>query len=240
MTHLKPQPSACAAGLAPGNRSPGSISSPTQDLRTLTIEQRRALSAEAERRARAGEAPGAIRAALGISRRAYASWAKLFGFRQCDLFPNHVRAGAPPKHPPGPGGYARSGRTLRGMPAAEDDARRIYGPEHPAWRGGPAAARAGYQNLRLSRQEQARAEVAALGSAAEVLQVVNAARAAGDESRADRLLMAWKTQARRARDLATLELAAEAEAGGSDFLSDEDLCALVDRLVGLDVEIESD
>lgn len=40
------------------------------DLRTLSIEQRRQLSAEAERRARAGEAPSAIRAALGISTRA--------------------------------------------------------------------------------------------------------------------------------------------------------------------------
>ncbi len=81
------------------------------DLRTVSIPERRALSAEAERRARAGEAPGAIRAALGLSTRAYSSWAKLFGFRQCDLNSGRPRPGAPPLHEPGPGGYARSGRT---------------------------------------------------------------------------------------------------------------------------------
>ena len=41
------------------------------DLRTLTIEQRQDLCLEAERRARAGEAPPKIRAALGLSKMSY-------------------------------------------------------------------------------------------------------------------------------------------------------------------------
>jgi hypothetical protein len=86
------------------------------DLRTLSLDQRRELCVEAERRARSGEAPGAIRAALGLSKGSYSSWAKLFGFRQCDLFPDKERVGAPPLHPPGPGGYVGSGRVFRGLP----------------------------------------------------------------------------------------------------------------------------
>ena len=101
------------------------------DLRTLSIEQRRQLSAEAERRARAGEAPSAIRAALGVSTRAYSSWAKLFGFRQCDLHPDVPRPGFPPKHPPGPGGYARSGRFLRDLPAPPEEEPRAMYPDYP-------------------------------------------------------------------------------------------------------------
>ncbi|MCR9080687.1 MAG: hypothetical protein NXH78_16485 [Hyphomonadaceae bacterium] len=72
------------------------------DLRTLSLDQKRALSVEVERRARAGEAPTAIRAALGLSKQAYARWAKLFGLRQCDLYPDRPQACAPPKHPPAP------------------------------------------------------------------------------------------------------------------------------------------
>lgn len=89
---------------------------PMPDLRLLTLEQRRRLAAEAERRARAGEAPGAIREALGLTKAAYSNWAKLFGFRQCDLYPDRKRVGAPPLHPPGPGGYVASGRVFRGLP----------------------------------------------------------------------------------------------------------------------------
>lgn len=77
------------------------------DLRTLSLEARQSLAAEVERRARAGEAPKDIRAALGLTVRSYSTWAKLFGFRQCDLFPDKPRAGAPQKLAPGPGGYAR-------------------------------------------------------------------------------------------------------------------------------------
>lgn len=199
------------------------------DLRRLTIEERRALSAEAERRARAGEAPMAIKAALGISARAYSSWAKLFGFRQCDLFPSAKRTGARPKHPPGPGGYARSGRMLRDLPVPAEDARRIYGPDHPAWTGGAAASRARYRGVRLSRQEEARAEIETLDSAKAVLEAVNAARADGDDGHADRLLMAWKARGRRARDLAALQLAADAEFGARE-MSDEEIGALIDRM----------
>lgn len=174
----------------------------------------------------------AIKAALGISARAYSSWAKLFGFRQCDLFPEARRPGAPPKHPPGPGFYARSGRALRDLPAPAEDGRRVYGPDHPAWTGGAAAARGRYQRLRWSRQEEARAEVERLDSAAAVLAAVNAARAAGDDSHGDRLLMAWKARGRRAQDLAALQLAAAAEQGEAAMLSDEEIGACLDLMYG--------
>lgn len=175
------------------------------DLRTLSIEQRRQLSAEVERRARAGEAPSAIRAALGVSTRAYSSWAKLFGFRQCDLHPDAARPGCPPKHPPGPGGYARSGRFLRDLPAPPEDGRRVYGPEHPAWTGGEAASRARYQGLRAQRRADAEAEVAAAGTARDVLDLVEAALEAGETARADQLLAAWRKRTRRDRTLEQLQ-----------------------------------
>lgn len=169
------------------------------DLRLLTLDQRRELCVEAERRARAGEAPVAIRAALGLSKGSYSQWAKLFGFRQCDLYPGKVRVGAPPLHPPGPGGYVASGRVFRGLPP----------------RGAPGA----------------RQELDTLDSAAEVLDAVKAARAAGDLRHADRLLIAWRTRARRARDLAALE--AEVEADLNAYTDDQlqaDLFALVEAL----------
>ena len=111
------------------------------DLRALTLDDRRALAREAERRARAGKAPQDIRAALGLSKMPYQRWAKLFGFRQCDLFPDAPRGGGPAKHPPGPGGYAASGRRFQGLPPAPNDPRFVYGPEHPAWHGGEGAWR---------------------------------------------------------------------------------------------------
>ena len=58
------------------------------------MSERRALAGECARRARAGEAPTAIRKDLGISYKAYSRWAKLYGFRQGDLFPDGKRAGA--------------------------------------------------------------------------------------------------------------------------------------------------
>ena len=218
------------------------------DLRTVSIPERRALSAEAERRARAGEAPGAIRAALGLSTRAYSSWAKLFGFRQCDLNPGRPRPGAPPRHEPGPGGYARSGRTLREMPVPEDDARRIHGPDHPAWRGGAEAKAQRRFERREARSAAYAREVDALGSAAEVLVAVRDALVTDDTARADRLLSAWKQAARRARDLVALEAAAAREqaAGTGDGmkasvdadLTDEELCSHLERLTGRRIMLE--
>ncbi len=224
------------------------MSSPTQDLRTLSIEERRALSSEAERRARAGEAPKAIRAALGISRRAYSSWAKLFGFRQCDLYPGEKRAGFPQKHPPGPGGYARSGRVFRGLPPAAEDGRHVYGPEHPAWTGGTAAARGRYTQLRDGRKAAARETVERLETAQLILREVRDALDEGDQTKADRLLAAWKARTRRARDLELLEAAAKAEATAgmtwaercwaeTEHMSDEELAAKVSRLVGREIRI---
>lgn len=201
MTDLSSQLGACAAGFDP--EPAGDASPPVIDLRTISLEARRALCVEAEFRARAGEAPPAIRAALRLSKASYSQWAKLFGFRQCDLHPDKKRVGAPPLHPPGPGGYVGSGRAFRGLPI----------------RGAPSA----------------RAELASLDTAAEVLDAVRAAREAGDIGHADRLLIAWKTRARRARDLEALE--AEVEASMSwqdeiDQLSDEQLAEEVSQLTG--------
>lgn len=178
------------------------------DLRTLSIPERQALAAEAERRARAGEAPMVTRAALDISRGAYARWAKLFGFRQCDLHPGAPQACAPPKHPPGPGGYAYSGRRFRGIGPAPDDGRFVYGEDHPAWRGGDAAWRQRDLDKRAGRRDEVAAEVAAAGTAQGVLDLVNAALEAGETGRADQLLAAWRKQDRRATALAKLERAA--------------------------------
>ena len=211
------------------------------DLRTLSIPERRALAAEAERRARAGEAPGAIRAALGVSPRAYSSWAKLFGFRQCDLYPGAARPGFPPKHPPGPGGYARSGQLLCELPVPAEDGRRVSGPAHPAWRGGAAASRARYAGLRAQRQADAAAEVAAAGSARGVLERVRAALDAGDIARADRLLAAWRKQGRRAAALAKLEQLAAQEGDGPEpafeTLSEADKLARLSRQLGTRVSL---
>ena len=204
------------------------------DLRPVSLKARRALSAEAERRARAGEAPMDIRVALGISKRAYSNWAKLFGFRQCDLFPNRAAPGAPPKYPPGPGGYAHSGRMFRGLPATEDDGRRVYDENHPSWRGGAAQSRERYSKLRSNRKSEAYEEVEAMGNARAVLEAVKAALESGDRDRADRLISAWKVKARRARDLAALEIQAadDLAARQNKPLSDHALAAEVSALLG--------
>lgn len=60
---------------------------PRLDLRTVPMPERRALAAECERRARARVEPVQIREDLGVSYKAYSRWAKLYGFRQEDLFP---------------------------------------------------------------------------------------------------------------------------------------------------------
>lgn len=211
------------------------------DLRTLTLEERHALAIEAERRARAGDAPKDIRAALGVSQRAYSSWAKLFGFRQCDLHPDEKRAGAPGVLPPGPGGYARSGRMLRGLPARPDDGRRVYGPDHPAWRGGEAMHRARSNLLRVARKEAARREVEILGAAGAVHAAVTAALNAGEVERADHMLAAWAHIRRRRKTLRVLETATMTETpqerAEAEAASEVAVCEELSRLLGRKVEI---
>lgn len=211
------------------------------DLRTLTLEERHKLAIEAERRARAGQAPKEIRAVLGVSQRAYSSWAKLFGFRQCDLHPDEKRAGARASLPPGPGGYARSGRMLRGLPARPEDGRHVYGPDHPAWRGGPELTRARSNLLRVARKDAARREVEILGDAAAVHAAVVAVLDAGEVERADQMLAAWAHIRRRRKTLRVLadavttetdETRAEAEAA-----RDAAMCEELSLLLGRPVEI---
>lgn len=211
------------------------------DLRTLTLEERHKLAIEAERRARAGASPKDIRAALGVSQRAYSSWAKLFGFRQCDLHPDEKRAGARGVLSPGPGGYARSGRMLRGLPARPEDGRHVYGPDHPAWRGGDAMHRARSNLLRVARKEAARQEVEILGAAGAVHQAVNAALDAGEVERADHMLAAWAHIRRRRKTLRVLETAMTTETAReraeADAARDAAMCAELSRLLGRKVEI---
>lgn len=194
--------------IRPGHRRV--YTAPMVDLRTLDMDARRALCAQAEQRARAGEAPVAIRAALGLERGTYARWAKLFGFRAGDLSPSIPQAGAALQHPPGPGGYARSGRFYRGEGLPEDHPARAHGAGHPGWTGGEAAARARHGRLRDGQRDAALQAVDGL-KAADLLQTVTGALAAGELSEADRLLRAWRAQKRRAIALAALEAEAEGE-----------------------------
>lgn len=72
-----------------------------------------------------------------------------------------------------------------------------------------------------------------------ILHAVRAALEAGDRSRADRLIAAWKVRARRARDLTALK----AEAAEEDIkeqnaaISDDDLIAEVSALIGRKVTL---
>ncbi|MEM9937993.1 MAG: hypothetical protein AAF768_04045 [Pseudomonadota bacterium] len=151
-----------------------------------------------------------IRADLGVSYKAYSSWAKLYGFRQEDLFPDQPRAGARVSTPPGPGGYVKSGRYTEGLGLPEDDPRRITGEGHPGWTGGEGASRARYGRLRDGQRDAALAKVAEL-SAGQLLVAVREALDAGELSAADRLLRAWRAQGRREAGLEALEAAAAAE-----------------------------
>lgn len=212
------------------------------DLRTLSLEARQSLAAEVERRARAGEAPKDIRAALGLTVRSYSAWAKLFGFRQCDLFPDKPRAGAPQKLAPGQGGYARSGRVFRGLPPAEDDGRYVSGEDHPAWTGGAGASRTRYNMLRDGRKRTAMDTVEGLTSARQVLEVARAAIEAGDRAEADRLVAGWRSKVRRDKAMTDLERAAADETraageGSEPALSDAELAAEVSAMLGRAVRI---
>ena len=177
-----------------------------RDIRSLPIEERRQLAAEAKRRAWAGEAPTEIAAALKISMTTYRRWAALFGFRLSDIDPDHKRARD--VHPSG-GGSWPSGRFMlrQGLGG------RVKGSGRPP-------------GIKL--------EVEGLTTADEILHAVRAALEAGDRARADRLIAAWKVKARRARDLAALEAEAATElaAGPRDRISDADLAADVAALLG--------
>jgi hypothetical protein len=176
------------------------------DIRALPIEDRRQLAAEAERRARAGETPTEIAAALGISITTYGRWAALYGFRLCDLDPDHKMARG--QHPSGatsrPSGRFMLRQGLGG---------RVKGSGRPP-------------GINLAEE--------GLNSADEILHAVRAALQAEDRSRADRLIAAWKVKARRARDLAALEAdaASELEAGRRRGVSDAELAADVAALLG--------
>ncbi|MCR9270270.1 MAG: hypothetical protein NXH72_09810 [Hyphomonadaceae bacterium] len=176
------------------------------DIRALPIEERRALAAEAERRARAGERPTEIAAALGISLTTYGRWAALFGFRLSDLDPDHKQGRAVLAVGPrgGPSGRFMLRQGLGG---------RVKGSGRPP-------------GIDLTAE--------GLTTAKAVLGAVRAALAGGDRGRADRLIAAWKVQARRARDLAALEAeAAEALAADETApLSDAALAAEVSALLG--------
>ncbi|MHA7901201.1 MAG: hypothetical protein ACX94B_15165 [Henriciella sp.] len=93
--------------------------------------------------------------------------------------------------------------------------------------------------LKTGRKDEAQEDFADLGNAKAVLGAVRAALAGGDRGRADRLITAWKVQARRARDLAALEAeAAEALAADETApLSDAALAAEVSALLGRTVRL---
>lgn len=179
------------------------------------MPERRALAAECERRARAGVSPVQIREDLGVSYKVYSRWAKLYGFRQEDLFPQQVRAGARVSSPAGPGGWIGSGRYTLGLGAAEDHPVRNSGAGHPGWTGGDAASRERYGALRDTRRDALAVEVEGL-AAGDLLPRVRERMEAGDYAGADRLLAAWRAKLRREAGLAKLEAAAEA-ARAADF-----------------------
>ena len=174
------------------------------------MAERRVLAGECERLARAGREPVQIRKALGISYKAYSRWAKLYGFRQGDLFPDAERAGARVSAAAGPGGWIGSGRYTLGLGAAEDHPVRKTGAEHPGWRGGEAASRDRYGKLREGRRNALADRVAIMSSEA-VLDEVRGALDAGDYAAADRMLSAWRARQRRAAGLAALEALVEDE-----------------------------
>lgn len=181
------------------------------DLRSLPIESRRQLAAEAERRARAGERPTEIAASLGLSMTTYGRWAALYGFRLSDLNPDdkHGRARQDAGTASGMSGRFMLGQGLGG---------RVKGSGRPP-------------GIDL--------EAEYLFTTKAILNAVRDALQEGDRSRADRLIAAWKVKARRTRDLATLEAEAaeELSAGQDEPMSDEDLVADISTLLGRSVKL---
>lgn len=181
------------------------------DLRSLPIETRRQLAVEAERRARAGETPTKIAAALGLSLTTYGRWAALYGFRLSDIDPDHKQGRG--QHEAG----TASGMSGRFM-LRQGLGGRVKGSGRPA-------------GIDL--------EAEGLLTTRAILNAVRDALQASDRSRADRLIAAWKVKARRTRDLATLEAEAaeELSTGQGEPISDEDLVADISALLGRPVNL---
>ena len=176
------------------------------------MAERRALAGECERLARAGVEPVQIRTELGVSYKAYSRWAKIYGFRQGDVFPETPRAGARVRSAAGAGGWVGSGRYTLGLGPPADHPVRMTGEGHPGWTGGAAASRERYGALRDERRNEL-ADRVARQTAAAVLNDVRDAVEVGDYARADRVLTAWRARQRREAGLAALEgLVAEAAA----------------------------
>lgn len=186
------------------------------DLRTVPMAERRVLAGECERLAWAGVDPVQIRKQLGVSYKAYSRWAKIYGFRQGDVFPERPRAGAPVTTAAGTGGWVGSGRYTLGLGSPDDAAVRITGEGHPGWTGGAAVSRERYGALRDGRRNELAASIAGQ-TAGDLLREVRDAVAAGDYARADRLLTAWRAQQRRDAGLSALEalVAADEAAAGA-------------------------
>lgn len=181
------------------------------DLRSLPIETRRQLAVEAERRARAGETPTKIAAALGLSLTTYGRWAALYGFRLSDIDPDNKQGRG--QHEAG----AASGMSGRFM-LRQGLGGRVKGSGRPT-------------GIDL--------EAEGLLTTRAILNAVRDALQANDRSRADRLIAAWKVKARRTRDLATLEAEAAEEfsTGQGEPISDEDLVADISALLGRPVKL---
>ncbi|GAB5454173.1 MAG: hypothetical protein Hens2KO_04020 [Henriciella sp.] len=181
------------------------------DLRSLPIETRRQLAVEAERRARAGETPTKIAAALGLSLTTYGRWAALYGFRLSDIDPENKQGRG--QHEAG----TASGMSGRFM-LRQGLGGRVKGSGRPA-------------GIDL--------EAEGLLTTRAILNAVRDALQANDRSRADRLIAAWKVKARRTRDLATLEAEAAEEfsTGQGEPISDEDLVADISALLGRPVKL---
>ena len=181
------------------------------DLRSLPIETRRQLAAEAERRARAGETPTEIPAALGISLTTYGRWAALYGFRVTDLNPNDKRGRAQLQAGTASG---MSGRFMlrQGLGG------RVKGSGRPP-------------GIDLEAEH--------LFTTNAILNALHDASQEGDRSRADRLIADWKVKARRTRDLAALEAEAaeELSTGQGEPMSNEDLVADISALLGRPVKL---
>lgn len=144
----------------------------------MPIERRRELAAEAEHRARSGETPKQICAALGLTPSTYWRWAKLFGFRRGDLNPADPKSRT--RLPKGKGDRGATGAYV----LAEGRGGRV----RPA---GPA------RRIDLDGE--------GLKTAGTVLEAVEAALEDGDTIRADRLIAAWRAEKRRKTAVSALE-----------------------------------
>ena len=85
-------------------------------------------------------------------------------------------------------------------------------------------------------------ELAALGTAEALQTAVLTALHAGDTARADQLLAAWQREQRRDRALEALEkaVAFENRPKSSDEMTDEEVCAELERLVGRPFRVEAE